>query len=703
MKQILVKKGHILTEQLPEPPLQKGSVKIRVLYSCISAGTELSNISSSGAGILQRVIDKPETIKRAFKKISKMGLKAYWDSVQTELTEAKPSGYSLAGQVIAVADDVLTFKEGDLVAAAGGIVAAHAEVAVVPKNLVAPIPAAVSEKDASTAAIGSIALQGIRRANLEFGSHVAVIGTGLLGLITIQLLKANGMQVIGIDIDQNRLELAQRCGADKIFNATYDAFVDDVIIWADGQGVDAAIITASSNSEKPLSQAFQMCRKKGAVVLVGVTGMTINRKDIYQKELDFFISTSYGPGRYDDKYEKEGIDYPYGYVRWTENRNIRAYLQALANKSVDLSLLSQAEFSPEESAAAFEQLKSPDAPLISFFKYNSELKKPSAPNKEIITTVRPIEGKIKTAVIGVGNFAVNMTIPNLKKLDQYYSLDVLVNRTPYKAKNIAERNDVPSIEASTDELLANHDIDAVFITTGHGTHAELVLKCLKAGKHVFVEKPLAVNQQQLDELRVFFDTHENTPILTVGFNRRFSPFISAIHTELQHRVHPMIGIYRMNAGFQPEDHWTHQDGGRIIGEGCHIIDLFEYLTGQEPTSISVDAASSQTAGFLTSDNRTLTVSYKDGSICTLIYTGQGHPSLSKEYLEIHYDQKSITLNNYSELQGYGVDLHSGIPRGDKGHEAIIKAFALAVKNGGEWPIPVESLLNTTALSILGAK
>ncbi|MEX2603788.1 MAG: bi-domain-containing oxidoreductase [Gracilimonas sp.] len=700
MKQILVKKGQILTEELPEPPLQKGMVKIQVYHSCISAGTELSNIYSSGAGILQRVIEKPETIKRAFSKVSKMGLKAYWNSVQTELNEAKPSGYSLSGKIIEVGDDINTFKKGDLVAAAGGIVAAHAEIAVVPKNLVVPIPEEVSTKDASTVAIGGIALQGIRRANLEFGSNVAVIGTGLLGLITIQLLKAHGIRVIGIDIDEDRLKLAKKCGADKTYLASNENLIDDIIAWADGQGVDASIITASSSSAKPLSQAFQICRKKGAVVLVGVTGMEINRKDIYQKELDFFISTSYGPGRYDDSYEKEGVDYPYGYVRWTENRNMRAYLWALSDKSVNLDLLSQAEFSLEESETAFEQLKSNDAPLISFFTYDS---KPDKNSGSLTTKSSIVSGKIKTAVIGTGNFAVNMTIPNLKKLDQYFSLDVLVNRTPYKAKNIAEQIGIKAIESSADDLLTNHNIDAVFITTRHGSHADLVLKFLKAGKHVFVEKPLAVNQSQLDEIKEFFKSHKETPVLTVGFNRRFSPFITTIHEQLKGRIHPIIGFYRMNAGFQPEDHWTHKDGGRIIGEGCHIIDLFEYLTGHPPQSISVDAASSQTPGMLSSDNRTITVSYRDGSVCTLIYTGQGSKKLSKEYLEIHFDGKSIILDNYYELLGFGVDFPSNLLRGDKGHEAIIKAFALAIKEGNNWPIPLESLFNTSNLALLSSR
>jgi predicted dehydrogenase len=702
MKQILVKKGQILTEELPSPPLQKGTLKIQVYHSCISAGTELSNISSSGAGILQRVIEKPETFKRAFTKISKMGLKAYWDSVQTELNEAKPSGYSLSGRVIDVADDIDSFKKGDLVAAAGGIVAAHAEVAVVPKNLVVPVPEKVSTKDASTVAIGGIALQGIRRANLEFGSNVAVIGTGLLGLITIQLLKASGMHVVGIDIDEDRLKLARSCGADKTYSASNDSLIEDIVSWADGHGVDAAIITASSSSPEPLSQAFQVCRKKGAVVLVGVTGMEINRKDIYQKELDFYISTSYGPGRYDDSYEKEGIDYPYGYVRWTENRNMRAYLRALSDKSVNLDLLSQSEYSLDKAETAFEKLKSEDAPLISFFKYDTD-SKPDSSSGPVLDKKQAIFGKIKTAVIGTGSFAVNMTIPNLKKLDQYFSLDVLVNRTPYKAKNIANQIGVGNIESSVDDLLANHDIDAVFITTGHGSHADLALKCMKAGKHVFLEKPLAVNQEQLNKLEEFFSSNNNTPVLTVGFNRRFSPYAVAIRSELKKRIHPLVATYRMNAGFQPEDHWTHKDGGRIIGEGCHIIDLFEYLTGHPPESISVNTISSQTSGILNSDNRTITVNYSDGSVCTLIYTGQGSKKLSKEYLEIHFDKKSIQLDDYSAINGYGCEFSSKLPSGDKGHQAIIKAFGKAILVEQEWPIPLDSLFNTTKLCLLASK
>jgi threonine dehydrogenase-like Zn-dependent dehydrogenase len=521
MKQILVKKGHIFQTELPNPETKEGSVKIQVLYSCISAGTELSNISSTGKNLVQRVVEKPEIISRAFKKISKMGLKSYWDSVQTELQQALPSGYSLAGRVIETGKDVTDFKAGDLVAAAGGVVAAHAEVAIVPTNLVLKIPKNLSLKEASTVAIGGIALQGIRRANLSFGSNVAVLGTGLLGLLTIQLLKANGMNVLAVDIDTKRLKIAKSCGADIIKNASDPSLVSDAVAWADGQGVDATIITASTDADEPLSQAFQICRKKGAVVLVGVTGMTINRKDIYAKELDFFISTSYGPGRYDDTYEKEGVDYPYAYVRWTENRNMQAYLKALENSSIDLSLLSQKEYSLPEAEQAFSALKEPDAPLISYFKYNDHEYTEDTP-KEFSSKKKstPKNQALKTAVIGTGSFATNMTLPILKSLNNDFDLKVLVNQTPYKAQNVADKFGVSSIEASVDNLLSNHDVDVVFITTQHGNHTELVLKCLKAGKHVFVEKPLSINEEQLTKIQEFFNNNESTPVLTVGFNRR---------------------------------------------------------------------------------------------------------------------------------------------------------------------------------------
>ncbi|GAB5410853.1 MAG: bi-domain-containing oxidoreductase [Balneolaceae bacterium] len=706
MKQILVKKGHVFAAELPEPEVQKGNVKIKVLYSCISAGTELSNISSTGKSIIKRVAEKPEIISRGLEKISKMGIKSYWESVQTELQQALPSGYSLAGRIIETGKDVKGFKVGDLVAAAGGIVAAHSEIAVVPVNLVVAIPNELGVKEASTVAIGGIALQGIRRANLSFGSNVAVLGTGLLGLLTIQLLKANGMNVLAIDLDSKRLEIAKASGADITKIASDPTLFSDAIAWADGHGVDATIITASTNSEEPLSQAFQICRKKGAVVLVGVTGMKINRKDIYAKELDFFISTSYGPGRYDDSYEKEGLDYPYGYVRWTENRNMQAYLKALANGSLNLNLLSQEEYTLSEAVQAFNALKQTEAPLLSYFKYKDQ--DPQKTTSEKINTP-PFKGLnknqlLKTALIGTGSFATNMTLPILQSLRKDFKLEVLVNQTPFKAQNIADKFNVPNIAASVDDLLSNHDVDVVFITTKHATHSELVLKCLKAGKHVFVEKPLAVNEEQLATIEDFYKANEDPkPVLTVGFNRRFSPYALEIKKQVSSRINPLIATYRMNAGFQPLEHWTHKDGGRIIGEGCHIIDLFSFLVDDSPKSISVDSISGNKNGITDSDNRIITISYADGSICTLLYTGQGSNLLSKEKLELFYDQKSIIMDDYKQLSGHGVQLNSNIGSGDKGHKAIIKTFAASIKNNSSWPISFESLLNSTELSFIASK
>lgn len=703
MKQILVKKGHVFAAELPEPSVAKGMVKIQVLYSCISAGTELSNISSTGKSILKRVTEKPEIIGRGIEKVSKMGIKSYWNSVQTELQQATPSGYSLAGKVIEVGEEVKNIKVGDLVAAAGGIVASHAEISVVPINLVVPIPNGLSLKEASTVAIGGIALQGIRRANLSFGSNVAVLGTGLLGLLTIQLLKANGMNVLAIDLDPRRLEVAQSCGADITKIASDPSLISDAISWADGHGVDATIITASTTADEPLSQAFQICRKKGAVVLVGVTGMTINRKDIYAKELDFFISTSYGPGRYDDNYEKEGVDYPIGYVRWTENRNMQAYLRALENSSIDLDLLSQKEYALSEAEQAFDALKGKDAPLISYFKYEKQQPskihhKKNSSDKSILNIHQPL----KVAVIGIGSFATNMTLPILKNLSDDFDVKVLVNKTPFKAQNVAKKFGVPSIEVSVDEVLTNHDVDVVFITTRHGNHAELVLKCLKAGKHVFVEKPLSINKEQLTAIEDFYNTVERRPVLTVGFNRRFSPYALEIKREVSKRINPIVATYRMNAGFQPLDHWTHKDGGRIIGEACHILDLFSFFVDDVPISISVDSVAGTKKGISGSDNKIITTSYADGSICSLLYTGLGSKSLPKEYLELHFDQKSIVLDDYKQLTGYEVNFKSGKGSGDKGHNAIIKAFANSIKKGGDWPISLQSLIDTTKLTFISS-
>lgn len=705
MKQILVKKGQVFGIDLPTPPIKDGTVKIQVLYSCISAGTELSTISSSGKSILKRVSEKPEIINRAFEKISRMGLKSYWESVQTELQQALPSGYSLAGRVIEIGKNVTGFKTGDLVAAAGGIVAAHSEVAVVPINLVTTIPNGLDPKPASTVALGGIALQGIRRANLSFGSNVAVLGTGLLGLLTIQLLKANGMNVLAIDIDKKRLETAKICGADLTLSATQESLISDSIAWSDGYGVDATIITASTNSAVPLSQAFQMCRKKGAVVLVGVTGMEINRKDIYEKELDFFISTSYGPGRYDDSYEKEGQDYPYGYVRWTENRNMQAYLNALTNGSVDLNLLSQTEYPLSEAKTAFEKLKDPSAPLISYFKYDvkDSLGSEDIPKPVTKNTLQKDNEPLRAAVIGTGSFATNMTIPILKGLSNDFSVEVLVNQTPFKAQNIASKFGIKNIESSVDDLLSKHTIDVVFITTRHATHTDIVLQCLEAGKHVFVEKPLSINSDEVNKIEQFYSSSNNSkPLLTVGFNRRFSPYIQEIKKAVSERINPLIITYRVNAGFRSQDHWTHKDGGRIIGEACHFIDTFSFLVNDNPKSISIDSTSPSKKGTSGADNKIITISYADGSMCSLVYTGQGNSALSKERIEIFFDEKSIVLDDFETLNGYGLKLQTIKQSGDKGHESIIKAFSNSIRKGAEWPIPLNSLLDTTRLTLISA-
>ncbi len=706
MKQILVKKGQVFQKELPEPTIKDRTVKIQVYYSCISAGTELSSVSSTGKSILKRVAEKPEVIGRALEKISKMGLKSYWDSVQTELNQALPLGYSLSGKVIEIGKDVKNFQVGDLVAAAGGIVSAHAEIAVVPVNLVVHIPTGLSMRDASTVAIGSIALQGIRRADLSFGSNVAVLGTGLLGLTTVQLLKASGMNVLAVDIDKKRLEFAKACGADIIKNAADPNLITDAIAWADGHGVDATIITASTNANEPLAQAFQICRKKGKVILVGVTGMTIDRKDIYEKELDFLISTSYGPGRYDDSYEKEGVDYPYSYVRWTENRNMQAYLKALKNSSVNLRLLPHKEYPLFDSDAAFETLKGPDAPLISYFKYQEPEPDIKLSKVGITTDKRPGLGNqpLKTAIIGTGSFATNMTIPILRGMPREFDVQVLVNQTPFKAQNLAEKFKIKKIEASVDDLLHNHDVDVVFITTRHSTHTEIALKCLEAGKHVFVEKPLSINEKELQKIEQFYlSKKDSAPVLTVGFNRRFSPFIQQIREQTSQRINPLICTYRMNAGFQPLDHWTQKDGGRIIGEACHIIDLFSFLVDDIPKTISINSISGSKNGVHGSDNRVITVTYEDGSVCSLVYTGLGNKKLSKERLELFYDQKSIILDDYKELKGYGVNFKTIKGSGDKGHEAIIKAFAGTIKYGKDLPICIQSLIHTTRLTILASR
>ncbi len=710
MKQALIKKGIVIGEDVPAPLVSKGCVLIKVVNSCISAGTELSGVAASGTPLIRRILDQPQKIAKVIDLARSEGIMKIYRQIRGELEAGKPTGYSISGVVIGIGEGVEKFQIGDHVAAAGGGLANHAEYVDVPLNLVVKMPEGLDFKQASTVTLGAIALQGVRRAEMNLGEFCVVIGTGIIGLLSIQLLHISGIRVIAIDPDKNRLALAKEIGAELTLDPASEDIIKQVQNYTNGYGADAVIFTAATSSSEPLSQAFQMCRRKGRVVLVGVSGMTIDRKDIYPKELDFLISTSYGPGRYDKQYEEKGIDYPYSYVRWTENRNLQEYLRLIALGALDINPVIDKIYPIDKVTEAFNIFKSSEKrPLMVILDYGlapfENLGSYAEQERKIELTHKLTQKDIiNVAVIGVGNFATAVHLPNLATLKKTYSIYAIVDKNGNKAKAVAGQYGAAYATTSIDDVLKDDKVNMVLITTPHDSHAELSLKALQAGKHVFVEKPLATKLTDLELIEAFYNENlsADKPLLMVGFNRRFSPYAAEIKKNTDKRINPLFIHYRMNAGYIPLDHWVHENGGRIVGEACHIIDLVGFLTGKPVISICPENMNPSTEKFSKSDNKSFILKYKDGSIATIEYFATGSRKLSKEYMEIHFDEKSIVMDDYKRLQGFGINIKEiTTPASQKGHLEEWIAFHEALTGQAKsWPIPLPELFQTTRVSLL---
>ncbi len=706
MLQALIHRGSVKAEEVPAPIVGKGRVLIRVVNSCISAGTEMASVSSTGKSPVQIMREQPEKIKKVFDMIRSEGLRKIADQYKFIKESGQPTGYSVSGIIIGLGEGVSGFKIGEHVAAAGGGFAYHAEFVEVPINLVVAIPPGLPFSGASTVAIGAIALHGVRRAGLEIGEYCIVMGVGILGLIAVQLLKKSGVRIIAVDIDENRLNLASRLGADFTINSGSEDPVKAVENITAAHGADAVLFAASTSDSKPLSQAFQMCRRKGKVVLMGVAGMELNRKDIYPGELDLNISTSYGPGRYDKNYEENGIDYPYAYVRWTEGRNFTEYLRLVAAKEVVIEPLIHKVFPVEDAEIAFDSLKDTlNKPLLVLLDYGIPTDIDSiVVSRKVILNPKNLVNKdrINVGLLGVGNFAQSVHLPNLKKLEKKFNIYALASHSGVKAKNAGLFYNAQYVTTEYDEILNDANIDLVMICTRHGNHASLALRALKAGKHVFVEKPLATTLADLRLLEEYIeDNPDNMPLLMVGYNRRFSPYAKEIRKHTDHRVGPLFIHYRMNAGFQPPDHWTHQDGGRIIGEACHIIDLVNSLTNCRIISCHAEGIDSGKGKFSGTDNKSILLKYEDGSVATIDYIAMGNRSMAKEYMEIHFDEKSIVLDDYKYLESYGVKIAKIKSKTSlKGHleELEVMYNFLVGKNEGR-PVEFRNLIETSRITI----
>lgn len=706
MYQIVVKSGKTLIEEVPKPIVSDGNVLVKVVCSCISQGTELAGIKSSGKSTTQKIIEavktQPEKIKKGIDLVKKEGLLKTAEKIKGDADKSAPIGYSVSGIVENIGDGISEIKIGDRVACAGAGIANHAEYVVVPRNLVMKVPNNLDLKLASTVTLGGIAMQGVRRGNFQIGEYVAVIGLGILGQLSVQLLKASGCRVIAIDIDDRRCKIAEKHGAEKIYNSIqYQKIEDEIIKYTNGYGVDGVIFTAATDNPEVISSAFKMCKRKGRVILEGVAGDKIKRNDLYTKELDFLISTSYGPGRYDENYEQKGIDYPYAYVRWTENRNMEEYLRLLSEGKIVIYDMIDKIYPISEGEKAYEELQSlPDKPIIALFEYPEVQNVDESTKIELKPLLKLDKKIINVAIIGAGGFAKGMHLPNLQKLKNMYSIYAICDINSLNAKETAIKYGANMATTDYEEILKDKNVDMVMICTRHNLHAEYSVKALKAGKAVFCEKPAAINRSELDTL--LKTIQETKRPYMVGFNRRFSPFAREIKRHIINRINPMIISYRMNAGYIPLDHWVHEDGGRIIGEGCHIIDLFNYFTESEIISVSVEKITPTTKTISSEDNLSVTLKYKDGSVANLIYTAIGSTKFPKENLELYCDNSVYVMRDYLELEIYsGKFLKRDLKQPDKGHlQELIEFHDTIVGKNYKLPIELNDIIQTTSVTFL---
>jgi predicted dehydrogenase len=708
MKQVFqdARSAEITVAEVPAPKLLSGCVLVRTAASLVSAGTERASSEFAGKNLLQKARMRPDLVREVLSKISRDGLVATVSAVRSRLDQPSALGYSSAGTVVAVGEGVADLNPGDRVACAGAGHAVHAEFACVPRLLVARIPSeAVTFDEAAFTTVGAVALHGVRNADVKLGDTVAVIGLGLLGQLTVQILKAAGCRVLGMDISAERAELAARLGADAVSTSSA-GFLDLCMQRSGGHGVDAVLIAAQTASNDPLNLAGAVARSRAVVVAVGTVAMDIPRRSFYEKELDFRVSRSYGPGRYDAAYEQKGIDYPIGYVRWTETRNMEAFLMLLADRKLDLDPLITHRFPIARAHAAYDLItgKTEEAFLGVLISYPEDAD--TSRRIDVAVADRSVvrQGSVRVGLLGAGGFATSTLLPAMKRVPSVEMVAVSA-ATGSHAQHAAKKFGFRSCATDEREVIRDPAVNTVVITTRHQLHAAQVVEALTFGKHVFCEKPLCLNEAELREIITAYDSVSTKSLLMVGFNRRFAPLAIRMKEFLQEAGEPLALNYRVNAGFLPADHWLHdpvQGGGRILGEVCHFVDLLCLLTGSPV--LEVETRSLPNPGRYSNDNVVCSLRFADGSQGTISYLANGDKAYSKERIEVFGGGRVAVLEDFRRLElvrAGKTRVMRSLLRQDKGHRGEWELFAKAIQTGGTSPIPfaevVATMLATFAL------
>lgn len=679
MKQLLqnMRSGKPMLADIPVPSPQPGMVLVRNAASLVSAGTERALAEFAGKSLLGKARSRPDLLRQVLEKARRDGLMNAAQAAFGRLEEPMPLGYSCAGVIVELGEGVQGYRVGQRVACAGGGYAVHAEYVVVPQNLLAALPDEVGFEAGAFATLGAIALHGFRLAEPQLGERVAVIGLGLLGQLAASFAVAAGCQVVGIDIDEQRVTLAKRRGLAAVARSKAKA---------GAHGFDVVLICADTESSDPVELAGELARDRGRVVAVGSVGMQIPRRSYYAKELDFIVSRSYGPGRYDPGYEEAGLDYPLGYVRWTEGRNLQAVVDLIRSGKVEVTSLISHRFDIEEAAQAYDLIQSKQPFLGVLITYSQAGAKKSAARKLVISSKPISKAKVGLGLLGAGNFARYTLLPALKGM-RGIDLIGIASASGRPAVDVARRYRFRYAASEEEQILQDKNIDVVAILTRHNLHARQTLTALKAGKAVFCEKPLALSEKELGQLENAL-ARPDSPLLTVGFNRRFAPLSLRLHEFLQPRTQPLAAHYRVNAGMLPPYHWlldAARGGGRIIGEGCHFIDFLIFLVGAAPVSVSAVALAVD--GGNLQDNVQVTLQFGDGSVGTLSYLSNGDRSLPKERLEVFCGGKVAVLEDFRALDLTANGSTRGIRANqDKGHRAIWQAFLKTLRSGGAPPI-----------------